>query len=122
MSYELLYYYGNNTISEDKSCLDMIENATLSGDKYDKDVALTHIYYTELDQILFVHDGLFDTILELSQGKNMLMRIRKEKESRSVPSQDSDNLYSSRGICGINVPFQLFLIKKIRSYGQLWCR
>jgi hypothetical protein len=38
------YYYGNNTISEDKSCLNMIENATLSGEKYDKDVALTHIY------------------------------------------------------------------------------
>ena len=38
------YYYDNNTISEDKSCLDMIENAALSGDEYDKDVALTHIY------------------------------------------------------------------------------
>ncbi len=47
------YYYGNNTISEDKSCLNMIENATISGDVYDKDAALTHIYYTESDQILF---------------------------------------------------------------------
>jgi hypothetical protein len=112
----------------------MIKNSTLSDDIYDKvffngrgrsnspssnNVALTHIYYTESDQILFVHDGIFDTILELSQGKNMLMGVRKEKESSSDPSQYSDNLYSSRGICGLNAPSQLFLIKKraVRSYG-----
>jgi hypothetical protein len=100
----------------------MIENAALSGDVYDKNVALTQIYYTESDQILFVHDGILDSTLELFQGKNMLMGIRKEKESSSDPSQDSDKLYSSRGICSINVPFQLFLIKNIKSYGQLWCR
>jgi hypothetical protein len=86
----------------------MIENAALSGDEYDKDVALTHIYYTESDQILFVHDGILDTTLELFQGKNMLMGIRKEKESSSDP-QDSDNLNSSRCIWGISVYFSTIL-------------
>jgi hypothetical protein len=94
----------------------MIENAALSGDIYDEDVALMHIYYAESDQILFVHDGFFDAILELSQGKNMLMGIRKKKESSSDPSQASNKLYSSRGIYGLNISFQLFLINQEKSH------
>jgi hypothetical protein len=32
MNYFYFYYYGNNSVSEDKSSLDMIENAARSGE------------------------------------------------------------------------------------------
>lgn len=65
--------------------------------------SISHIYYTESDQILrFKNEQILQEILYVSNKTTLIMGYRKQKDSTSLPEEYMSSLYLTRPGCGRN--------------------
>lgn len=63
--------------------------------------SISHIYYTESDQILrFKNEKILNGILRVSNETSIIMGYRKQKDPNSSPKEYMSSLFATRGGCG----------------------